>query len=550
MSSDSPLPQEFRGQGEYRHLYWDMLLLGDTFTPTYELASLHELFHSDLDTTTDFGTLLSVLAYLSRCFGESSVYGTTHRNLVRASKRTHETYATYLSLLAVSGPGATDGAGYALQEYEEYVRIGSDLCRGLTGRFFRFHAALAALRICMQGPVTRIALERSLEGFRPRDLDPTLLPDERLTAVRQIVTEPNFWQGALDRLRNEAADHPEWEHALATEVVDDTFTELFRSDEGSLSAHLLRGFHRILAERMERLGMSTLPYGGHMELAKHLVEAAQVRSGGRAPGGFALTAGELDEGLLGAALHFERERTVIRTERVRAALLPVPVEQYLSEIADSLESPDFLLYVAVRWPERLADQFAFSREDAETLRSQAGQPWCFVQSGVHDEDGYVVLLVPLRSPADVAVLAAAGPCLSSVSSAVLNREDWRAWREALASSTTMTVLWDTSPFRQIQRWASDGVRRVRFGREEVRTEAGRYSLYWIRPDSEGAPMFIAPVSFVVTVALSVYLKRMAELHGFELVGDGAHPEDISALRPVAFHLFREESWFDFSVNVD
>jgi hypothetical protein len=63
-------------------------------------------------------------------------------------------------------------------------------------------------------------------------------------------------------------------------------------------------------------------------------------------------------------------------------------------------------------------------------------------------------------------------------------------------------------------------------------------------------MFIAPVSFVVAVALSVYLKRMSELHGFELVGDGARPEDISALRPVAFHLFREESWFDFSVTVD
>ena len=550
MHGETRLPEEFRGQGEYHHLYWDLVLAGDTMTRTFELASLHELFHADLDTTTDFGTLLCAFSYLRRRFGDASAYSATHGTLVTHSRRTHETCATFMSLLSIADPGGDDGSGFALQEYAEYVRMGQDLCRGLSSRFFRFHAALASIRACMQAPVTEIALQRGLDSFRLRDLTPALLPDERLTALRQVVAQPQFWQRAIERLREGAPDHPEWEHALAAEGSDNVFTQLFGSAEDGLSALLLRGFHEILAERLEHVGMPTLPYGGHMEFATRIVEAAQELAGARTVGGFGLTVGEPDHGLLGAALHFERERTVIRTTRIRASILPIPVEQYLDETTDSLENPAFSFYIAVRWPERVAEQFDFSDEDLEALRSAAGTPWCFVQAGVDDDEGHVILIVPLRTPADIATLAAAAPCYSSVSSAALDQDDWREWRDALSRHTSMTVLWDSSPFRQIRRWAEQRIPCIRFGREEVHTEEGQYSLFWVRPELEGAPMFLAPVSFVVSVALTVYLKRMTDKYGLVLVGDGARPDDIAVLRPVAYHLFREEAWFDFTVNVD
>jgi hypothetical protein len=541
--------ETFGGQGTYRHLYWDLALVGDTVTPTYELASLHELFHADLDVTTDYGSLLCAYAFLRRAFGDDSVESSTHRSLGLNSRRTHETYATFASLLAIADPGFDAWAGFPLQDYEAYVRFGETLCRDLKGRFFRFHAALASLRICMQAPVTDVALQVGLASFKSRDLPPGMLPDSRLWMVQRITTEPEFWRSTIEAVRRRHAEHPSWTAAFESETTDQSFGELLGSEQDGLSTILLREFHAILRERLEQSGFASVPYDGHTANASAVVEACEALVGRPAIGGFGLKRSGEMERLVGSALNFELERTVLRDRRQRAALLPISVEQYISETADSRADPGSSHFVAVRWPERLLDQFDFQEEDRQALGLYEKEPLCFVQAITEDEDGELVLIVPLRSPNDVAVLATSAQCFSSVSAAAMATPKWAGWLDALAENTSMTALWDTSPFASIVHWGTSGIQRIRHGRVDVTNDDARYTLFWVWPgsDEEGF-RFLAPCSFVMAVTLAVQLEREGLKHGITVESVQLAGEELNSIKPVLYHLFHVESWFDFGAR--
>jgi hypothetical protein len=535
----------FSGRGAYRHLHWDLALAGDTTSVNWQMVSLHEMYHADLDSTTDYGSLLCVYAQLRQTCGESSEAAAVHRGLLFNCRQTHETYATYASMLTIADSGFDDWKSYPIRDYAAYAQIGLGLCRGLKGRFFRFHAALTALRLCMQAPVTDMALDVGLNTFRLRHLPPAQLPDPRLWALQRITSEPGFWQSAIAEIQSAHPEHPAWPELWETEITDIKFTALFGSGAGELGEILLRGFHSILASRLRALGIPSLEYDGHVANVSALLAACRA-STGHVAGAYGLRLAAEINPLVGAAANFERERVVLRAIGRRARVMPGGVEHYLAATG---EGAGRTCVVIVRWPRRLIDQFQMSPEDLNHLPSDGTRPICLVELMTRDSEGEVVLLFPVHDPGDIVELASRDRCHSSISGAALRSEWASVWLPILLEHTAATVLWDTSPFQSVGYWLKTGISRIRFGRVDLTSEDSRYTLCWAWPgsDEEGV-RFLTPCSFVFAVALEVYLERLAAdgVIAFEKVALAG--EELEEIEPVLQYLFQTETWFDFGAG--
>lgn len=272
----------FRGGGDYLHSRWDLHLVGDTLTEPYGVMSLHELFHADLDQSTNYGRLLSAYNQLALAAGADSAASRTFTTLREWCRVAHETYATYLSLLSFADPGFDDLGRYVSGRYLDYLRTGQQLTGDLRSRLLRLQVAAACLQLCMQAPVVGIAVDRGIGTFLPRDLPADHRPDTRLRTIGAFVGRPGFWPELLARLPA-VRDHPDWAAALRAEDTDEQFRELLGGQDDGLGTAVLDGCYSALAAALAEPPWS-LPSLGHAEHRANetqLLEACRAITGER-----------------------------------------------------------------------------------------------------------------------------------------------------------------------------------------------------------------------------------------------------------------------------
>jgi hypothetical protein len=87
--------------GAYDQLSWKIYSGKRATTLDSTTASLHELFHAELDQSTDFGTVLCCTAQLAKsCMGKDRLrFRRLLTRLLTICEATHETYATFSSSL-------------------------------------------------------------------------------------------------------------------------------------------------------------------------------------------------------------------------------------------------------------------------------------------------------------------------------------------------------------------------------------------------------------------------------------------------------------------
>jgi hypothetical protein len=553
----------FREHGRYDSLSWETMLAGDPHSQQAQMVTLHEGFHADLDRTTDYGSLLTVYAYLAAQLPETRQYSDVFNSLIKYCKRTHETFATYLSvfLLTVNAPDAQAEIESSLLDYSQYQRLGERLVQGVDGAYLRFHAALSALRVCMQGPVTQRALRAGLTEFRIRDLGMRNYPDERLRMIEQVLAaDPQFWQHALEEAQRQRPDWQVWNVINASTDDPALFHQLLEEEHTSTSAFLMTHFQQALANRLLAHGMESLPYDGHMPFVSPLLAEAEKLVGSTIPGAIQLVAAEqLEEQLherVSTVMNFAEERLMIRSSPLRGSLFRLSdgsLPDWRELLSGSGERQHF--YLVTRPAHRLLEQYSWDADDETFLQALGNAPLCWIQRSGEQGGQRVAQMYLCDEPQQVISLATEiDPQLtvfSNLSMATLVEAEWVGiWGTALAQHTQPMILFDMTPFHHFSHWQKQNTFRVRYGTINLHAETQSFVAFACKLDDVLPWPLIAPCSSVVAKALQIYITEMLPPENIFAADESFIHAESEKLTILLSHLTREERFFDFNACRD
>ncbi len=553
----------FREHGRYDSLSWETMLSDDPHSLKAQMVTLHEGFHADLDRTTDYGSLLTVYAYLAAQLPETRQYSDVFNSLIKYCKRTHETFATYLSvfLLTVNAPDAQAEIEASLLDYAQYQRLGERLVHGIDGAYLRFHAALSALRICMQGPVTQRALHVGLTDFRIRDLGTRNFPDERLRVIEQVLAaEPQFWQHALEEAQRQRPDWPVWTVIHASIGEPALFHQLLEEEHTSTSAFLMTQFQEALAERLRSHEMESLPYDGHMPFVSPLLADAEKLVGTVSPGAIHLVAAEqLEEELherVATVMNFAEERLMIRTIPLRGSLFHLSdgsLQDWQELHSGNDERRHF--YLLTKPAHRLLEQYSWESEDAAFLQTLGSAPLCWIQRSGEQGGERVAQMFVCDEPQQIISLATEIdlklPLISNLSMATLVESEWMGtWGTVLAQHTQPMILFDMTPFHHFSHWQKQNTFRVRYGTINLHAETQSFVAFACKLDDVLPWPLIAPCSSVVAKALQIYITEMLPSENIFMADESFIHAETEKLTILLSHLTREERFFDFNACRD
>ena len=553
----------FREHGRYDSLSWETMLAGDSHSQQAQMVTLHEGFHADLDRTTDYGSLLTVYAYLAAQLPESRQYSDVFNSLIKYCKRTHETFATYLSvfLLTVNAPDAQAEIESSLLDYSQYQRLGERLVQGVDSAYLRFHAVLSALRVCMQGPVTQRALSAGLTEFRIRDLGMRNFPDERLRVIERVLAaDPQFWQRALEEAQGKRPDWQVWNVIQASADDPALFHRLLEEEHTSTSAFLMTHFQQALAERLRAYGMESLPYDGHMPFVSPLLAGAEKLVGSLSPGAIHLVAAEqLEEQIherVATVMNFAEERLMIRTSPLRGSLYRLTdgsLQDWRELHSGNGERRHF--YLVTRPAHRLLEQYSWDSEDAAFLRTLGNAPLCWIQRSGEQAGERVAQMFLCDEPRQIISLTTeidpGLPVISNLSMATLVEAEWiGTWGTTLAQHTQPTILFDMTPFHHFSHWQKQNTFRVRYGTINLHAETQSFVAFACKLDDVLPWPLIAPCSAVVAKALQIYITEMLPPENIFVADEGFIHAETEKLTILLSHLTREERFFDFNACRD
>lgn len=552
----------FQTSGHYDSLSWQTFLRGDAHSPYAQMVSLHEGFHADLDRTTDYGSLLAVYAFLATNLSDEPHYTNVFNQLVKYCKRTHETFATYLSvfLLTTNDPAAWAELEPALLDYLPYQQTGERLAQGCLSPYLRFHVVISALRVCMQGPVTQTATATGLAHFRLRDLGVRNYPDERLRAIEQVLAaHPQFWLETIATVQRLRPDWTIWQEIAASEHDPAIFHALLEAEHTETSAFLMSQFQAALAAALRDFGMASLPYDGHIPLVAPILSAAEALIGERNTIGYHLIAAEnlseqFDE-RVSTVMNFADERLVIQEQPAQATLYQLAdgaLDDWLELTSSSGEHEHFFL--VTRLAERLLAQYTWSDVDRAALGQLGATPVCYLQRSGSRDGTRIVELFLCQQPTEIVTLAEGLnrqlPVICNLSLATLAEPTWTTgWLATIGRYTDPVILFDLPPFHHFALWQKENRFSVRYGLINLHDAEQTFAAFACKlPDAVLPWPLIAPCSLVVAKALQIYITEMLpEPHQF-CADDGFIHADADKLNYTLTHLLRTERFFDFNAS--
>jgi hypothetical protein len=552
----------FQDRGTYDHLSWDTYLQGDFNSNESQLISLHEFFHSELDRTTDYGTLVTAYAYLSK-LPKTSGYERVLDSLVKYCQQTHESFATYLSVLLMTANAklTMDEVYQLLSSYSSYYRLTDDLVGKLSNNYLKYHASLSILRTCMQAPVTAKAVRRGFADFRLRDLGRNNLPDERLYSLRRHLTgNSEFWNKTLSAIRDRHPDFAGWQQLEKGQNEGREFRLLFEASNDRFSEVLMTGLQDAVSHELLQLGMETLPYDGHIGLVNAVIrEISNVLQ--QPVENISLISAEGNQHLAVAAFNFADERLVVNHS---------PMIAYLTRTADladpeiastvSGSGADRHYFIAVRRASKLLAQYAFVDQPwlltSSYLEERKDDFVCFIQRGGWSDDERQVELFLIDSPAEferfIAICGSSLEVFCNVPLSALADEKWQSeWFAVLQQHTHATILFDVTPFYHFSTWYKQKGAQFEYGLINLNDGASTFSAFaCYSPTATFDNIMIAPCSQLAQNALHHHLQTLnTEGEAIVYVQKDDFLTNSSRLLTMTLpHLFRDECYFDFQVR--
>jgi hypothetical protein len=481
------------GAGAYNNLDVFTTALGPGLpdSPAARLVTAHEAMHVALNDSTAFGTALAALGVLAHDQGNTEPL----RSLLAMCRGVHESFATFGSIWAVSDGDLDLLAGRA--DYLAWYRDAADLVP-LPDHSRRKELAFdAAALVCMQSPVLDDLLATGIAAKHPA-VPRRHRPDARFRLLHERA-DAAFWARCWDRCWQETAELPGWDLLVTADNEPGLRRDTYSDELSPTWDVVTRTLYFELAGLLADQGARSLVYDGHRGRTAEVIAAVEeVVPGSR--GRLIASADDAPVDLEVAEM-WSRERLVVR-ERPRRARLQ-RIEDRPDVELRSVHEERLHVFVIARPAFRLLDQFDLDERDAATLRLLGSAPVVAVLSSAPE----VVDLVVLSRPTHLELVLEEGSAglgvLADVALSCLGDLAWRdRWAPALGA-TSLTVLIDLNPLRQIDAWRADG-------------EWLRYALGSIGGGSAGAALFaclvgerdvpfLLPCTAIVSDALAGHL---------------------------------------------
>ncbi len=508
------------------------------------LVHHHEVQHVLLTMGTAWGAALLLVARMptwARLFDQ----------LLDRCRMTHESFATYLSCIAVTVGFGSPTAGLAL--YPEYVPLVDRLDRYLAavpGEQRRGLAVTALTRVCMQTPILEQMIAAWPVPIKAGSIRGIDMPDERLN---HLLRDPDGFSAALVTAADDAVAAEFGSEPLAAAligggvVLDDRFDAAWARWEDTV--------FDALAARLAGVGATVIGSNDHVSAAAELVALARPVV---ADLGVGVDPDPDISNRRVVAYVLRQARLWLSALRRPARMLTVREDIELAEAVRVAEATTRVggrpnLVLSARLPARLLAGYDLPDDDCAVLAG-LDDPVVVIRTIADDGTGTetdAVWLVWLGKPADVVELATAwaghGDLTCCVAASCLADAQWRTvWLPVLEQAAPIVWLIDVA----IESLSDE------FG--SGRTVHGIY--LDLGPTPTGARRAVAfKVLGVIGVWLAVaeevgielITQQVAELPGIDLrMTGGDWTGVVPTLRLALLDLLRTESYVDLRARSD
>ncbi|MFD9522151.1 hypothetical protein [Streptomyces sp. NPDC059979] len=528
------------GTGAYRPRRFELRVDGKDGVRD-RVVHAHEAHHAMLNDSTTWGIALHLTA---RHMPWRSLCGP----LRDACRTVHESFATFMSISAVSG--RFPQAEQVLEHYPDYQPLYSRTAAAVArvaGPHRQALAVSALARASMQTPVLQRLSETWPGGFtlsllrevdRPDGRWNRLLRDDRAALMGAAAQAVDQEVAALFGDEALTADAPGADPSAA---VADAFDEAWERWEELI-------YHRV-AEELRGMGAIVLPLFGGRSEAVELAERIQADD----PAGPPVRVQPPDVADLGNATF---EASLVR--QARHWIVPEPRPAELITLGPDVDAEEVVrvvdatariagrpsLVTAVRLPSRLLEGYTFDTRAEETLR-RFGGPTVAVRAVADDgAGGEAVWHTLLREPEDLQRLADLwadrGPLLHCVAASCLFDRAWQStWLPALQETGRLFVLLDVGVVSVLPSWPDGTVLSGLYldlggsdwHRRGLLLASDHHTVAWLAVGDE--------------TGMETLVSQLSHTRSLDLRMKGADwTQWAEELQPMLVHLFATESFFD------
>lgn len=351
----------------------------------------------------------------------------------------------------------------------------------------------------------------------------------------------------MELARQERPELGGWSLIAASETNSQASQQATDAEYDATSNYLMERFHDAVVAVLS--GNYILPFNGHLELVKPLLEAAEQLL---PPGPVlvplrAAAPGETPEQEIVAT--FKGERIVLREEPLIASFSLLPPAGAAKLFAVGTGQHEHLFVVA-RHTDRLKAQHRWPSGDlpAGDAPITALRRVSVMPNGERRVDYYHLGgLRDLR--AIIEELPEGIPAVVSASMAVFGDETWRSeWLAGLSEMTLFSVLVDLDLFEHLRIWSAQGEPSFRYALMVLPDDHVPNRVFALQPDGAKS-LFLAPCSDILAKALTVFLREhVPQRDVFREDTSFLEAIDQAAVGVLLGHLLREEAFFDFGAG--
>ena len=532
--------------GEFNHLVWRTLSMGDHTEVESQLITLHEWAHHELNNVTVYGGLLTAVAHLARCAKKDrDRYRTLLGELVSKCLSAHESYATWFSTnLLLNNASLLKLTSSFSDQYLSYYKAAEALVSEVESPFLRQQAVIAAIRICFDD-IAFFEAGHKLSNLRIDHFSPESFPDARFGKLLKII-EPGYFETELQRFYS----HYEEEGLIIQNAVSarDTskfFTQVDPHIVDNATRLLLQSLHNGLASTLLKYDHHSNPFEHHLVLFREIINQIQDLSDEVEGVHQLVLADDPHDNVTIVLQQMENEILYVRDSPLPSCLVP------FSSIDDErwphlLSGEPQHLFFCTRHVNDLLKQHDFP---AGQLERYSGYLTFLRRRGLVDNELRCEHII-FDTPEELLRFGKSfGEILSvaSLSMQALTNAEWSdQWIEPISEISIATILFDRSLVQTLK----DGWNQF----EEVRYAKGTLSghaathvflAFLCQSADETYSLFFMPCSELQIRAVDAYIRT--KLDGEKFIHDNEFLSSIPEIvSPIVSHLFAEEQFFSLN----
>ena len=536
-----------KNTGSYHFDHWQVHLGKVPTDDDAQMASLHEMYHGQLNDTTAYGTLLHIVSTMCQMHQNEESYNDLLESLIDCSTTTHEVFATYSSMFVVHRglPQQALIEPYG-KNYIRYFQTANHFAKTLSNPLLGYQLLHSIIRACMQINCLDLFSVSSPSTWSINLLTEKDKPDVRLSCFEHSDFLPYIKKGLKDLICKEKDQ--KCLNALTTKVWSRETYRRFIVDDTADAVYDKVGFmlYELCVAYLKVVSIPCLSFNGHQKYVDDLISNAENTFPKDQRGKLASPSTPFLPEKENLLHDFANEKLLISNEKY-------PAQIHLLDCATIERVEDFFskdnphIHLTIRPVEQLRAQYSFHQEvnfDSDVkifiamrVRMQSDRGYFY--SVEHFYIASVDILVQL-----IKKVQQTGFVYISCSYSCLLDSQWqKQWMPALRQADFFSVVINQNPFELLEHWIKTLNLRFKYSTISLQYMDYTYVVFTLYPLDDQDVIYFFLCSEIVAKALTTELSQYKEM----AIGTAEHLKKNMPIRAVLSHLIREEPWFSLKV---